>query len=94
MQAYEQPQEVGTQRNDWPWRVAPLVSAGIVYAATSLNFVALLLAPLSLAVAVIAFRRIDGRAGVLLFLGLALNLFLNVWLVAIVAIIAYGYLAD
>jgi len=84
MQTYDELHRKGTPETDWPWRVAPLVSAGIVYVVTFLNSVALLLAPLALAVTVMAFRRSD-RKGVLLGFGLTVNLLLNIWLIATIA---------
>ena len=69
--------------SDRAWRVAPLVFAGIVFVGAFLIPVMLVLAPLSLAVSVAAYRRTE-RRGVLLGVGLALALCLNIWLVALI----------
>ena len=69
--------------SDRAWRVAPLVFAGIVFVAAILIPVSLVLAPLPLGVGVAAYRRTE-RRGVLLWVGLALALWLNMWLVALI----------
>ncbi len=77
-------------RTDLLWRLAPLASALVVLAANRLIPAALVLSPLSLAVAVLAFRRSERRSA-LLWLGLTVSLLLNIWLVAtIVNIVLNG----
>jgi hypothetical protein len=91
MQTYGPSLQTGTS-DDWRWGAAPLASATVVFVVTLLTLGAgILLAPLSVAITVIALRRTNS-AGILLRLGLAANLLLAIALVATLAIVVHDAL--
>ena len=75
------------------WRLAPFGSGALLCLLSYLTFGAgVLLAPVGVALTVVAFRRIQGRRPVLMWIGAMLNAYLAVLFVWSIAVIVYDVL--